>query len=216
MLLIDRPWDFRLKGNQFNFDNNARDLLREHANIQALEEMTSTDTVVKLDQFRHIRQALANAVPQCPLRRNEPTATDWYLPGFVGKARVGTTFGELPIEALRVRDDLRTYSGSIATVQSIDKIHLDGDFIRSNPRALPIRIPANSFGPGRPAQDLFISPGQEICTNVHVAAAFVTAEDLRGRFTMDLSQATGLTYYRFHCGAPAIVSVEGIWVRMLP
>ena len=44
----------------------------------------------------------------------------------------------------------------------------------------------------------------------------MTAEDLRGRFTMDLSQATGLTYFRFHCGASAIVRVEGIWVRVQP
>lgn len=178
--------------------------------------MTATDTVIELDRFRRMRQALASAVLKNPLRRAESSASDWYLPGFVGKARVGTTFGDLPIEALRVNDDLRTFSGSTARVKLVDKIHLDGGFIRSNPRALPIRIPANSFGPGKPVQDLLVSPGQEICPNVHVAAAFVTAEDLRGRFTMDLSQATGLTYFRFHCGAPAIVRVEGIWVRVQP
>lgn len=178
--------------------------------------MTAKDTVIELDRFRRMRRALVDAVLPSPLRRPDSQTIDWYLPGFLEKARVGTTFGDLPVDALRVRDELRTYSGSTAQVQMIDRIHLDGDFIRSNPRALPIRIPANSFGPGKPAQDLLVSPGQEICPNVHVAAAFVTAEDLRDRFAMDLSRATGLTYFRFHCGAPAIVRVEGIWVRVRP
>lgn len=178
--------------------------------------MTTTDTIIELDRFRRMRQALVDVVSHNPFRRDESTAADWYLPGFLGKARVGTTFGELPIEALRVRDDLRTYSGATARVQVVDKINLDGDFLRNYPSALPILIPANSFAPGRPAQDLLVSPGQEICPNVHIASAFHKARDLQGRFKMDLSKSTGFTYYRFHCGEPTIVRVEGVWIRVQP
>jgi Hint domain len=178
--------------------------------------MTSSDTVIEFDRFRRMRQALSGMVRQAPAEKGITKPTDWYLPGFVGKAKVGTTFGELPIEALRIRDELRTYSGASAKVQMVDKIHLDEEFIRHHPRALPIRIPADAFGPGRPAQDVFVSPGQEVCADMHVASTFFKARDLPGRFTMDLSQSTGLTYYRFHCGQPTIVRVEGIWIRVQP
>lgn len=141
---------------------------------------------------------------------------DWYLPGFSGKSRVTTVFGDLPIEALRMRDDLRTYSGASARVMLVDKIHLDGDFLRSQPSALPIRIPANAFGPARPAQDMLLSPGQEICSDAHVATQFQKARELKTRFTPDLAHSSGLTYYRFHCGAPTIVRVDGLWVRVQP
>ena len=123
---------------------------------------------------------------------------------------------EEKLEALRVRDDLRTYSGASATVQEVDRIHLDQDFLRKQPSALPIRIPANAFGPGRPSQDMLLSPGQEICPDAHVATTFVKANELRSRFNPDLAQATGLTYFRIHCGTPAIVRVDGIWIRIKP
>jgi hypothetical protein len=178
--------------------------------------MTTSDTVIEFDRFRRMRQALSGMVMRAPPERARYKVTDWYLPGFVGKARVGTVFGDLPIEALRPRDELRTYSGAMTKVEMVDKIHLDEDFIRHHPRALPIRIPANAFGPGKPMQDLFVSPGQEICPDLHVASSFYKARDLPGRFTMDLSQSTGLTYYRFHCGQPAIVRVEGVWIKVQP
>ena len=172
----------------------------------------SSATIIEFDRFRRIREALSSLVQP---EKIEPKL-DWYLPGFLGKSRVSTLFGDLPIEALRVRDDLRTYSGAGARVQVVDKIHLDAEFIRDHQSALPIRIPANAFGPGRPAQDMLLSPGQEICSDAHVATHFTKAEQYRGRFTPDLTQSTGLTYYRFHCGVPTIVKVDGIWVRVQP
>jgi hypothetical protein len=33
---------------------------------------------------------------------------------------------------------------------------------------------------------------------------------------MDLTYSTGLTYYRFHCGSPAVIKVDGIWLRINP
>jgi hypothetical protein len=141
---------------------------------------------------------------------------DWYLPGVLGKSRVSTVFGDLPVEALRVRDDLRTHTGISARVELVDKIHLDQDFLRNNPSALPVRIPANAFGPGRPAQDMMLSPGQELCPDAHVVTQFLKARDLQNRFQQDTSQSAGLTYYRFHCGMPAVVRMDGLWIRVRP
>lgn len=177
--------------------------------------MTSSGTVVEFDRFRRIKDALSSMVrPEAPAKA-EPRL-DWYLPGFSGKSRVSTVFGDLPIEALRERDDLRTYAGVNAHVQKIDRIHLDSEFLGAHESALPIRIPANAFGPGRPVQDMVVSPGQEICADAHVATQFLKAKELRGRFGPDLTQSAGLTYYRFHCGNPTVVRVDGVWVRVQP
>ena len=176
--------------------------------------MSISGTLADLDTFQRIRDTLRSVLTS----EAPPTAdkVSWYLPGFATACRVSTVFGDLPVEALRVRDDLRTFSGASARVQHIDRIHLDAEFLRSQQSALPIRIPANAFGPGRPSQDMLVSPGQEISSDAHVASHFVKARDLRDRFAADLTQSSGLTYHRFHCGAPAIVRIDGLWVRVQP
>ncbi|MDP3195763.1 Hint domain-containing protein [Tabrizicola sp.] len=171
--------------------------------------------MIEFDKFRRLKDAFSGLMRPEGAEKVEPRLA-WYLPGFSGKSRVSTVFGELPIEALRVRDDLRTYSGASAQVQLVDRIHLDEDFLRKQPSALPLRIPADSFGPGRPSQDMLLSPGQEISSDVHVVTNFVKAGDLRNRFNPDLAQSVGMTYIRFHCGAPAIVRIDGVWVRVRP
>lgn len=178
--------------------------------------MTCSSNIVELDHFRGVREALT--VITRPIRREmqPPRVVDWYLPGILGKARVSTAFGDLPVEVLRRGDVVRTYSGATARVEAVDKIHLDEDFLRRAPRALPIRIPANSIGPGRPSNDLFVSPGQEVSLDAHVATEFQKVQLLSGRFRMDLSYASGLTYYRFHCGTPTVLKVDGIWLRVHP
>jgi hypothetical protein len=178
--------------------------------------MTHSASVLDFNGFRRVRDALLAKMPTSVSEKQEPATLDWHLPGFGGKARISTTFGELPIEALRVRDDLRTYHGTTATVQMVDKIHLDEGFIRKHQSALPIRVPANAFGPGRPMQDLILSPGQEICPDAHIASHFLKARELRARFGSDLTQSSGLTYFRFHCGEATVVRVEGAWIRVQP
>jgi hypothetical protein len=178
--------------------------------------MNLTAEIVELDLFRRTRDALREMRRHVPREARLPQPVDWYLPGVLRKARVATAFGDIPIELLRPRDDVRTYSGKLARVEVVDKIHLDQDFLRRSVRALPIRIPTNSIAPGRPSDDLYVSPGQEISLDVHVATAFHGARTLSSRFRMDLSYATGLTYHRFHCGEPTVVMINGIWLRIDP
>lgn len=178
--------------------------------------MNIVPKILDLDEFRRTREA--QALLSRPIHREEQPLRqlEWHLPGTTGKARISTAFGDLPIEALRRRDAVRTYFGATAEVKVVDKIHLDQNFIRRTPGSLPIKIPANSIGPGRPKNDLFVSPGQEISLNAHVASSFHQAKELYGRFRMDLTYSTGLTYYRFHCGSPVVVQVDGVWLRFNP
>ncbi len=161
--------------------------------------------------------AMAPPAPQrIAAHRADTGAVNWNLPGFGGKVRIGTVFGDLPIEALRVRDELRTISGSVVRVQWVDKIHLDEDFLRTHSSAIPVEIAANAFGAGKPLNAMVVSPRQEVCTEAHVASRFLTGEKIQGAFNAHRAPAAGLTYYRFHCGEPVIVRAEGVWVRIQP
>ena len=111
-----------------------------------------------------VLQSVLSAVSPCQQsvlsKERLPDPVEWNLPGFAIGVRVGTMFGDLPIEALRVRDEVRTACGKIVRVQWIDKIHLDEEFLSKQPSAQPVRIPANAFGQGRPMQDMVVSPQQ--------------------------------------------------------
>ena len=153
----------------------------------------------------------ADATADAPA--SDAACRDWNLTGFAGQVRVGTAFGDLPIEALRLRDEIRTSTGSIARVQWVDKVHLDADFVSRHASSQPILICANAFGPGRPMKDMVVSPRQELSRNAHVAANFREASTQCGVCRM---KTEGLTYYRFHCGPLVAVRVEGVWARVAP
>ncbi|MES2143717.1 MAG: Hint domain-containing protein [Pseudomonadota bacterium] len=166
--------------------------------------------------FRAIRSATSSPDEALSEASDEPGEVDWNMPGFAGNLRVGTVFGDLPIQALRIRDEIRTASGAIALVQSIDKFHLDEDFLRKHPSAHPVRVRANSLGIGIPGQDMLVSPRQEICPDPHVFSRHLQAIDLCKQSRAHRVQTPGLTYFRFHCGHAVTIRVEGVWVRVAP
>lgn len=147
--------------------------------------------------------------------RQEPI--HWTLPGFCGDARVTTSFGDLPIQALRRRDPLRTVQGTLATVEWVDCIQLDEDFLRANPDALPVRIGAGAFGGGRPERDIVVSPHQLVNVSPgQFRQDFHRARDLTDRPGILRQPVMLIRYYVFHCATPAAVMVEGLCVSVSP
>ncbi|MCX7888335.1 MAG: Hint domain-containing protein [Rhodobacteraceae bacterium] len=163
---------------------------------------------------------VAPAAPAAaPMRRpaDRDGAEPWTFAGFSGDARVMTSFGELPIKALRLRDPLRTPDGSYVTVQWIDRLNLDEGFLHGRPDAHPVCIAAGALGQERPKNELVVSPHQVVATNdLQFRQEFRSARDLTGRPGIMRRPGTVVTYYLFHCGKPATVMVEGVWVRVEP
>lgn len=148
-------------------------------------------------------------------KRSEPVV--WTLPGVFEGMRVTTSFGDLPVQALRRRDPLRTQAGAIATVEWVDRIRLDEEFLAANSDALPVRIPAGAFGGGRPERDLLVSPHQYVnASPVPFSQDFRRARDLTGRPGITRQPVAMANYHLFHCGAPAAVTVEGLCLRVSP
>lgn len=158
----------------------------------------------------------AGALP----RRDRPLRSEpiqWTLPGLCSGVRVTTSFGDLPVEALRKRDPLRTQTGSLALVEWVDRIRLDEEFLAENPDALPVRIPAGSLGTGRPERDLIVSPHQPVNVSPSAyAQEFRRARDLLGRPGVVRQPVTMVSYHLFHCGAPTIVMAERVSLRVSP
>lgn len=154
--------------------------------------------------------------PERPARARRE-AELWPLPGLCWNARVTTSFGELPVQALRVRDPVRTASGNYVPVRWVDQIHLDEAFLAECPDALPVVIPAHCFGPGRPAQALAVSPSQKLnAATTDFGTDLRPARELLDRPGVTRKPETGMTYYLFHCGAPEMVRIEGLFVPTAP
>lgn len=148
---------------------------------------------------------------------HQKSAAGWTLPGFHAKARVFTIFGELPIEALRRRDKVRTLTGSYVEVEWVDKIQLGVDYLERHPEAHPILIRTSAFGKERPRSNIMVSPGQKLRVNGLVGEeGEQNASSLAGKRNIMRIPHSGFTYYQFHCGAPATVSVEGLWFMVAP
>jgi hypothetical protein len=152
----------------------------------------------------------------------EETSTEiktpfWTLPGFGAGARVVTSFGYVPIEALRLRDAIKTRGGRFLEVQHVDIIRLDRRFLLTNPDAQPIAIPKDGLAEAIPNQTILVSGCQKIrsperCDQVSSRLAV----DYVGRGNVARKYHGYFTYYVFHCGEPCTINVNGLWVDLDP
>ena len=159
----------------------------------------------------------AAAAPVGRGRRPAPRAIAWTLPGFGETVRITTSFGDLPVQALRRRDPLRTLEGTTRLVHWCDRLRLDNGFLMANPDAQPIVILANALGPGLPKADLVVSAHQRISINPPgFAPDFRIARDLTGRPGILRRPVEHMTYHLFHCEQPTVVLAEGVAVAVAP
>lgn len=165
---------------------------------------------------------LRSSIPAYPTkaRVRQPASTPglvWDMPGFGPMTRISTTFGDVPAQALRVRDTIRTRTGECLQIQWLDRIILNEEFMQRHPEANPILIRASAMAVGLPGRDVMVSPGQAVCFSAHVAAGdFKAAGTLTGRPNIMRKPEPIITYTLFHCGRPVEVKVEGIWARVAP
>ena len=145
------------------------------------------------------------------------TEVKWTLPGFGPMTRVSTSFGDVPAQALRERDVIRTPQGMLKPIQWVDRMRLDTAFLKHVPDAQAVMVRAGSLGGGLPKADIIVSPEQEIGLGRHAHdVKFVKAKTLLGRPGVVRKPEELLTYTLFHCGEPVVVKVEGVWAKVSP
>ena len=139
------------------------------------------------------------------------------LIGFGPMSRVATSFGDVPAQVLRERDRVRIKTGEYIEIQKIDRIVLDEDFLQYHPGAQPILIRAGALANNIPKADLVLAPYQQI----DKSQPCLPASGNRAVDTLHKSHCLRkiepmITYTIFHCGRPAAVSCEGVWVDTAP
>ena len=145
------------------------------------------------------------------------SSADWRMPGFGAGARVETSFGHVPIEALRRRDPVKTGDGRFLKVQMVDEIRLERRFLLNHPEAQPVTIPKDVIAPNSPNRDIRVSGAQVIKTPGRMDQANgKTAHDLVGQRRIRRDPVGYFTYYTFHCGEPCTISIDGMWFEIVP
>lgn len=148
-----------------------------------------------------------------PVSKPRPVtrAAKWDIPGFLGKTRIRTISGEVPVGSLRVDDEVQTTSGRILRIRRIDRINLDPHFLHCHPEAQPVHIAANALGRGLPERDLVVSAGQELAfTMGALPRRRMKAGEISGNSSVVRALHGALTYHIIEFDQPAYVFAEGV------
>ncbi len=129
------------------------------------------------------------------------------MPCFVRGTRLLTPHGYRPVETLAPGDPVITYAGERRPVRWIGRRTLDLGARKPMQDARPVRITANAFGPGLPAQDIRLSPLHAVFT----AGVLVPAQHLvNGATIVQEAGRLAVTYYHIELDRHDIVLAEGL------
>jgi hypothetical protein len=115
------------------------------------------------------------------------------MPCYCGGTSILTPDGEVPVEALRIGDEVVTYSGEARPIRWIGSRAYGGRFITGKASILPIRVAAGALSDGVPARDLWISPGHAL----YIDGVLVPAEHLLNGTTITQAESVETVEY-FH------------------
>ncbi len=153
--------------------------------------------------------------PECPAGAAEQELS--HLVGFGPMTRVETSMGPVPAHVLRKGDRVRVKDGGFLEIRHVDRIVLDEDYLRYHPGALPVVIRAGALGHDLPKEDVMLAPFQRLdCDDCAFPRPVTSPVDVLGTPFAYRRPEPMITYTTFHCGEPASVSAEGLWVHTAP
>lgn len=156
--------------------------------------------------------------PPRPLRRTtDSKPRTWSLPGFGPLTRITTSLGDVPAQALREGDLVRTRDGGFKRIEWLDRITLDEEFISLHPDALPVMIRPGALARGVPGHEVYLAPNQPIAPGANrLNAGKAIARDLLGRPGVFRKAEAMYVYTLFHVGEPAVVQTSKMFVDVNP
>lgn len=134
-----------------------------------------------------------------------PGSTTISLSCFVAGTRILTPDGEVPVEALRVGDQIVLHGGGTAPIRWIGRRRLVCARHPAPERILPVRIAAGALLPGVPKRDLLVSPDHALC----LGGCLIPAKALLNGATIRQIRRRAVTYYHFELPAHAVLYAEG-------
>lgn len=174
------------------------------------KEQMCADTAASPRRFKVVRPRLDRPAGNIEQQQRK-------ISGFGPMSRITTSFGEVYAQTLRRGDRIRTKEGNYLAIQAINRLTLDAAYLQYHPDALPVVIRAGALGVGLPIADLMLAPCQSVHRNQRYAGEpFSRAIDAIGRPQVYRKPEQIITYTVFHCGRPATVLSEGIWMDTAP
>ncbi len=130
-------------------------------------------------------------------------------PCYAAGTRIATPAGAVPVEALRVGDQVLAGSGgdwSARKVRWVGHVRID---LARHPRpdqAAPVRIRAGAFAPGVPQRDLLLSPDHA----VFVDGVLIQAQALVNGATIVREHPPAIAYVHVELDSHALLLAEGL------
>jgi hypothetical protein len=123
---------------------------------------------------------------------------------FCGGTRILTDHGEVPVEALKIGDRVRTLHAGFQPIKWIGTRTYAAPFC-NQPKILPMSIAAHAIAENIPARDLYVSPGHAIA----LEGALIHASRLvNGRTITQLPHAEIVQYFHLELETHEIIFAE--------
>ncbi|BDL40909.1 Hint domain-containing protein [Methylorubrum sp. GM97] len=140
---------------------------------------------------------------------SETTLGDYTPVCFATGTQIRTARGEVAVESLQVGDQAVTASGALRPIIWIGHRTLDLRRHANQAAAQPIKIAKDAFAPGRPARDLFVSPGHPICVDV-LGEVLIPALSLVNGATVQQASVESVTYWHVELDSHDILLAENL------
>lgn len=132
---------------------------------------------------------------------------DYQVPCFVSGTRILTRHGEVPVEDLRVGDQvLALRSGGFSTITWIGQRQLAWSAGHRQPEKWPLRVRTGAFGDGKPLRDLLLSPDHA----VHVDGVLIPIRCLENGLTIVRAPQEDVTYFHIELAQHDLLVAEGL------
>jgi hypothetical protein len=166
-----------------------------------------------MEQYTNIPATRPRPHSAHPASGDVATGSTTSLVGFGPLTRFETDFGQVPAQALRVRDRLRLHGGRYCPIRRIEKVFFDEAFLDRNPDAQPVLIEPGSLGLGLPSEPILLAPGQKLSGRQGLPVSYERARDLLGTGKAHRRTEQLVTYVVISFGEPVDICSGGLWLR---
>lgn len=143
-----------------------------------------------------------------------------FVPCFVSGTTICTDQGLRPVERLRPGDMVLTRDNGFQPVLWAGIRQVGRSWMQACPHLQPVRIAANAFGPGQPAQDLWVSPQHRLLlkgANCQMLfgepEVFAAASHLQAHPNVSQPQVDRTTYVHLLFSRHQAVFSNGMWTE---
>jgi hypothetical protein len=123
---------------------------------------------------------------------------------YVANTLIRTRRGDVAIEALAIGDLVLTSSGAYRPIRWLGCAVVDCRDPADTAEVLPIRVRRDAFGPNRPSEDLWLSPGHSVCVDV-LEEVLVRVGSLVNGATIVQEAVESVTYWHLELDSHDIV-----------